>query len=139
MKILLFGASGTFGTAMENLCNLEHIEFVGLNHDDIDIREYGQVKCLIEKHEPDVVINSVAIIGINLCENEPQKTFDVNTIAVSNIAKVCQNNKIILVQPSTHAVFDGTKKGIYTEEDTPNPINIYAASKYSAECLARNI
>lgn len=139
MKIMLFGVTGTFGTAMKKICGERNIEFVGLDHTNVDIRDHKRVECLINKIKPDVVVNSVAIIGINLCENEPCKTFDINTVAVSNIARVCQTNGILFVQLSSHAVFDGKKVGAYTEDDLPNPSNIYAVSKYSAELLVQNI
>jgi dTDP-4-dehydrorhamnose reductase len=34
---------------------------------------------------------------------------------------------------STDAVFDGTKDGVYTEEDTPNPQGVYACTKLQGE------
>jgi dTDP-4-dehydrorhamnose reductase len=110
-----------------------------LSHKDVEITNEKEISRQIDEHNPDIVINSVAIIGINLCEKEPQKTFDINAIAVSNLAKICDKKKIILVQPSTHAVFDGKKDEPYTEDDIPNPINIYGVSKYCAECFTKNI
>jgi dTDP-4-dehydrorhamnose reductase len=37
------------------------------------------------------------------------------------------------VHISTDAVFDGTKDGFYSEEDTPNPMSVYAKTKLDGE------
>ena len=37
---------------------------------------------------------------------------------------------------STDYVFDGKKGALYTEEDAPNPINVYGKSKYEGEKIA---
>ncbi len=139
MKILLIGSSGMMGTAIEKVCNRKGIDCVGLTHEDLEITNFDAVKEAIEKNKPDAVINAVAIVGINQCELEPQRAFDVNAIAVSNLAKICEKHGATLVQPSTHAVFDGTKDGSYTEDDLPNPASIYSASKYIAEYFAINL
>lgn len=139
MKILLIGSSGTVGTAVEKVCKRKGIDCVGLTHDDVEITNFDAVKAAIEKNKPDAVINAVAIVGINQCELEPQRAFDVNAIAVSNIARICEQHGMTLVQPSTHAVFDGTKNDPYTEDDLPNPASVYSTSKYVAEFFAKNL
>lgn len=139
MKMLLFGSTGALGTAIEEICAKKSISCIGLTHKDLEITNYEETEKVIDSVKPDVIINAVALIGINLCEQNPQKAFEINTIVVSHLAKICQKKNIIFVQPSTHAVFDGKKGDYYTEEDIPNPQNIYAISKYGAECLTRNI
>lgn len=120
-------------------CERRDIQCIGLTHANLEITHKGEVEDAILKHSPDILINATGLVGVNACEPEPEKAFSVNTIAVSNLAKICEKGNIVLVQPSTHTVFDGTKDDYYTEEDIPNPLNIYGASKYAAECLVRNI
>lgn len=139
VKILLIGSSGMVGNAVEKVCEKRGIDCVGLTHGDLEITDFDAVKATIENNKPDAVINAVAIVGINKCELEPQRVFDVNAVAVSNLAKICEKHGITLVQPSSHAVFDGKKDGYYTEDDLPNPTSIYSASKYIAEYFAKNI
>jgi dTDP-4-dehydrorhamnose reductase len=129
-----------FGTAVESVCRDKNMECLGLTHKDLEITRPDELRSSVEEYKPDIIINSVAISSIDACELDPQKAFDVNSVAVLNLAKVCKANNAILVQVSTQAVFDGTKKnGFYTENSQPNPTNIYAASKYSAECFVKNI
>lgn len=139
MKILLFGSSGTVGTAIEDACARKNIDCLSPGHGDVEITDVQKVRSIIASHEPDVVINSVAIVGINPCEERPDVAFAVNSTAVRDLAQICQNNEITLVQASTHAVFDGTKDDYYTEDDLPNPTGIYSASKYLSERFAANL
>ena len=139
MKILLIGASGMLGTALGKACNRKGIDYVGLTQDDLEITDSDALTDVIEKHRPDTIINTAVIQAIDPCELEPQRAFAVNALAVSNLAKLCKQKGITLVQPSTHAVFNGTKDAPYTEDDPPNPTSIYGASKYVSEFFARNL
>jgi len=139
MKILLFGSTGMLGTAAELICKKRDIELKGLSHEDIDITDKIQVAKMIKDNNPDVVFNSVSIIGTNPCEEDPLYAFKLNSIATYYMAKICDENGCIFVQPSSHAVFDGTKEYFYTEEDVVKPMGIYSSSKYMAEIYAMNL
>ena len=47
--------------------------------------------------------------------------------------------RIILVQTSTHAVFDGKRNKSYCEEDIPRPNNVYSGTKYLSELFVSSI
>ena len=138
MEILLFGSTGMVGTAVETVCKDRQITCISIPHSDADITNPHDSKNVIEKYSPDVIINSAALVGVIQCELEPKKAFDINAIAVSHLAKICEKNKITFVQISSSSVFDGKKNDFYTEKDLPNPTGIYSVSKYVAECLTRN-
>ncbi len=139
MRILLFGGSGVMGTAMERVCRSSGIECIQPSHTDIDVTDADAVADAVARYAPAVVINAVALIGYDLCENEPVNAFRINSLPASHMAKVCESRSITFVQLGTHAVFDGRKNGPYTESDTPNPLNSYAATKYLAELYCRNL
>ena len=139
MSILLLGSTGAFGTAIVKVCEERNIKYVGLTHNNFEITKPTDLERVVKKYSPSVIINSVVLMGINPCENNPRKAFGINSVAVSDLAKICREKDIILVQPSSHAVFDGTKDTPYTEKDVPCPINIYGTSKLSAELFAENI
>ena len=136
MKLLILGATGAFGTALETACLKKRWDFTPLGHRDFEITDHASLERAVKKHRPGAVVNAVAMVGINPCEEAPEKAWAVNTTAALNLARICQANDLLLVQPSTHAVFDGTKMGPYSEEDIPYPTSIYSASKFSGECLA---
>ena len=139
MKVLLLGSTGQVGTAIEESCERKGIACVGLGREQIEITHPEEVESAIGSYAPDVVVNSVAFQAIDKCELHPEEAFSVNSIAVSHLAKLCDKNSVTLMHLGTHTVFDGTNDDYYTEEDVPNPINIYGASKNVGECLAMNL
>ena len=137
-KILVLGATGLLGTSIERVFKSDkNYKYIGCTHEDIDITNKKKLEKLLNQFKPNYVINAVALIGINYCESNPEKTLNVNALSVYNLAKICKNNNIILVQISTHAVFDGKKNQPYHEKDNPNPLNIYAHSKLISEYFVK--
>lgn len=61
--------------------------------------------------------------------------YQLNVVGTQNIIDICKKYNKHLIHISTDFVFDGTKEGSYTEEDIPNPIEWYGATKYEAEKL----
>ncbi|MCG2825565.1 MAG: NAD(P)-dependent oxidoreductase [Thermoplasmatales archaeon] len=139
MKIMLLGSTGLLGTAIEKVCKDRNVECVSIMHKQLEITNPLELNEVIKRFMPTVVINTVAIPGIDQCELEPQRAFDVNSIAVLNLAKICEKNKITLMQISSSSVFDGTKDDFYAEKDEVNPTGVYSASKYISECFVKNI
>ncbi len=139
MKILLIGASGCFGTELSKVCKKEKIKLISYSSKKLDITRFKDLNSKIKKIRPSVIVNSSAIVGINQCESKYNKAFEVNTVGALNLAKICKLNNIILVQTSTHAVFDGTKNSSYDETDIPKPNNIYSGSKYLSEVFVKSI
>ena len=139
MKILIIGLSGCFGTEFKNLCLNNNINLLGFKSSKLNILDYKLLEKKIKKEKPRVVINSSAIVGINQCEEEYLNAFSVNSIGALNLAKICEKMGIILVQTSTHAVFDGKRKKSYCEEDLPRPNNVYSGTKYLSELFVSSI
>lgn len=139
MKILLIGASGCFGNEFSKVCKRDKIKLISYPSKKLDITKFKDLNSKIKKIKPSIVINSSAIVGINQCETNFNKAFEVNTIGALNLAKICKSNNLILVQTSTHAVFDGTKNSSYSEKDIPKPNNVYSGSKYLSEVFVKSI
>src|SRR5690606_8093130 len=55
------------------------------------------------------------------------------------LALVCKEHRIVLIHISTDFVFDGNKAEPYTEEDKPNPLSVYGASKLQGEVEIQSI
>jgi dTDP-4-dehydrorhamnose reductase len=139
MRILLFGGSGVMGTALDHVCCGQEIPCIQLSHADVDVTDGAAVVTAIKSIEPTVVINAVALIGYDVCEKKPLEAFRINSLPASIMAQECEENGIVFVQLSTHAVFDGRKEEAYREDDLPNPLNSYASTKYLAELYCRNL
>jgi dTDP-4-dehydrorhamnose reductase len=57
----------------------------------------------------------------------------VNGIAPGIMAEEAKKLGAALIHYSTDYVFDGSKTSPYTEEDTPNPLNVYGKTKLAGE------
>ena len=82
---------------------------------------------------PDVVINTAAYNLVDRCEIERDLSWTVNATAPQQLARLCADLGIRLVHYGTDYVFDGKKKSPYVETDAANPLNHYAAGKFSGE------
>lgn len=128
IKVLILGAGGMLG---QDLCKV-FPEAFKLTHKDFDITNREEVRNVIEKMKPEIVINAAACTGVEACEDNRELAFQVNGYGPGYIAEACSGTGASLVHFSTDYVFDGNKKE-YTESDFPNPINAYGESKLLGE------
>jgi len=138
MKIAVIGANGQVGSNLVQVLSTKN-NVVALTHEDMDITDLATTREALLKLRPDIVINTAAYHKTDECEDNPEKSFLVNSIAVRNLALICKEIDSILVHYSTDYVFDGTKNQPYTEDDEPNPLNVYGVSKLAGEIFVRNI
>ena len=97
-----------------------------------ELTQPAVVEELIETHKPDVFLHCAAMANVDACEANPELAQQVNAQLPGIISAACKKHGIRLVHISTDAVFDGSK-GNYTEEDTPNPLSVYAGTKLAGE------
>lgn len=135
MRIAVIGANGQLGTDLIEVLSDGH-EVVPLTHNDIEVEDLESCRSLLEQ-KPDVIINTAAFHKVDLCEQNPQKTFAVNTVGAKNLAEVASELGAKNVYISTDYVFDGEKGGPYTEEDEANPLMTYGISKLAGESYTK--
>lgn len=134
MRVAVIGASGQLGSDLVKVFD----DAIPLTHKDIEVTDLASCEILKEL-KPDVVINTAAYHKTDECEENPEKTFLVNSVGARNVALICKEIGAVDVYISTDYVFDGSKEEPYTEDDIPNPINVYGVSKYAGEILTRYI
>jgi len=136
LKVLILGKSGQLAQAL--IANKPaHIECVALGRHDINLKSLVDINAAISTHRADIIINTAAYTQVDLAESAPSLAFEINELAVKNIAMAARDKNIRLIHLSTDYVFDGKQSTPYTTSDTPYPINVYGASKLAGEKALR--
>ncbi|MDL2220770.1 dTDP-4-dehydrorhamnose reductase [Eubacteriales bacterium OttesenSCG-928-N14] len=139
MKVLVTGAAGQLGyTLMRKLKEHGHIA-KGVTRADFDITNLDAARETITAFAPKAVIHCAAYTAVDNAEDEHDTCLKVNVEGTGNIATICHELGAKMVYISTDYVFDGTSLYPYTEDDTPNPINVYGKSKLGGENMLRQI
>jgi len=133
MKVAIIGANGQLGT---DLVKVFGDIAIPLTRKELDVTDKDTLK-ILEEFKPDVVINTAAYVRVDDAEDEADKAFQVNAVGALNVGRITNKINAINVYISTDYVFDGSKDTPYTENDIPNPINVYGASKYAGEILTK--
>jgi len=142
-KVLVIG-TGFLGSHLTSEFEKRDMEVICTNYSKkvnqseiLDIKNISDVNQCFKKHEPELVINCAAYTNIDTIEKNPTIGYSVNFHGAENVAITASKLGIRLVHISTDSIFDG-KKGMYLEEDQPNPINYYADSKLKGEQAVKN-
>ncbi|MBI4667111.1 MAG: SDR family oxidoreductase [Nitrospinae bacterium] len=143
-RVAVIGAGGNIGWSVARgiagRCEVipvfhDYIPAGVANPQRLDITDAYAVEKLVTRIDPDWVVNMAACADADLCEKEPQTAHLLNVTAAMNVAAACHKAGARLIHYSTDLVFDG-RKGNYTEEDSPNPLNVYAKTKLDGERAA---
>jgi dTDP-4-dehydrorhamnose reductase len=139
MKVLLTGAYGQLGQDFQKLFEKEGIKYIATDNKEgykkLDIANLDEVVEFAKHIKPDIIINCAAYNAVDRAEEEWKIAYNVNGLAVRNLAIAASEIKAFLVHYSTDYVFDGKKGMPYTIYDTPNPLSKYGESKYLGERL----
>ena len=129
-NVLILGAKGMLGGQLRKV----FINSLAWDREDIDVTDYEKLaeKIRILDPQPSVIINCVAFNDVDGAEEKKEIAFRLNSEVPGKLAGICKNLNIPLVHFSTNYVFDGLK-GEYSESDIPNPLSVYAQSKYEGE------
>jgi dTDP-4-dehydrorhamnose reductase len=138
-NVLITGAGGQLGKEFVKVLSSKGIDFVALERKDLDITNFEKVYKTLKEINPSIVINCSAYNQVDLAETEILQAFNTNAIGPYNLAIACKEINAKLIHYSTDYVFDGIKKGLYTEEDKPNPLSQYARSKLLGEELVKQV
>ncbi len=149
VRVLVTGASGLLGSKLvaelvsrgyevvaihnRNPVMLEHEKLVKIK---LDITNRTLLEDLILRARPDVIIHCAAYTDVDGCERDKEWAWRVNVEATRSIVRAARVVRSYLIYVSTDYVFDG-EKGMYREDDVPNPVNYYGLTKLIGEELVR--
>ena len=98
----------------------------------LDFRDFDAYKKGVFDFKPDYLFHLGAYTDLEFCEQNADETYLTNTLAVENAVYIANSLNIPLLYISTAGIFDG-KQELYDDWDIPNPLGVYARSKYMGE------
>lgn len=132
IRILLIGAAGQIGSELHiTLARLG--EIVATDRAALDLTDEVAIRRTIRNTRPDVIVNAAAYTQVDSAEDEPQLALTVNGHAPRIMAEEAARSHAALIHYSTDYVFSGSVKRPYREDDVPDPLNTYGATKLAGE------
>lgn len=143
-RILVTGANGLVGSRFIELCSPDYKSLFPTDIEELDITDKEAIERWVEEEKPEVLINFAALTDVNKieeerAEGEKSKAFIVNAVGPRNLAEVCREKGVSLIQISTDFVFPGFPPNIgpYTENaktaQAPEEISWYGWTKLIGE------
>ncbi|MCK4734179.1 MAG: NAD(P)-dependent oxidoreductase, partial [Methanophagales archaeon] len=149
MSIFITGGSGLLGSKIAEIALEKRVHgiYAGYCHFKPEFGEPVKIDlakntdlAVIAQIKPDVIIHTAALTNVDGCETNKELAYRINTEGTRRVADIANELGAFLVYVSTDYVFSGDK-GMYKEEDDPNPINYYGYTKLLGEqycsCIVR--
>ncbi len=141
-KVYIAGCGGMLGRAVYEVFSSKCIvkaTDIDLNINWLeyaDVRDYNDINKSIAAFSPDIIINLAALTDLEHCEKNQEDSWLTNALGAENIAIIAKRLNIPMVYISTAGIFDG-EQDVYNDFDAPNPLGIYAKSKYYGEVFVK--
>jgi len=135
MQILLLGKNGQLGWELQRtLATLGKV--VALDVPEIDFTKVDDLRRIVDQTQPQAIVNAAAYTAVDRAESEAGISQTINAVAPGILAEAARLVKAVFIHYSTDYVFDGGKEAPYTEQDLPNPLNVYGQTKLEGEQAA---
>src|SRR5947209_1073381 len=100
-RVAVFGSGGQLGVELVSVFRNRGYEVTALERSLIDISDAARVEHAVAEIDPTLVINAAAYNQVDVAEREPLAAFQVNALAVRNLALACRQGDALLVHFST--------------------------------------
>ncbi len=142
MKVLLFGSDGQLGWELQRSLSVLG-EVTALSRSDRepcgDLVDHAGIVKTIRQLGPDLIVNAAAYTAVDRAESERALAREVNALAVGLLAEEAQRCGAWFIHYSTDYVFNGSGSKAWTEQDAPDPLNWYGATKLEGERLVQDL
>lgn len=134
MRIVLTGASGLLGRAIQEACTQRSWLCRGLGRDVVNLRCSREV----EKHLDgcDVLIHAAANTNVEGCEADPELCYRDNALLTEVLAKVAVSCGVRFVYISSTGVYGNYQEQPFNEYDQVFPTTHHHRAKYLGEGAA---
>lgn len=150
MKILITGSNGFLGSNLVRFFSTKReYEVYGTSQHPSyfpelrnfimgDLLDSAFVDSLFSDIKPDIVINTVSLANVDLCEEDPELAYELTVRTAKNVAQAAKRCGSRLIYVSTDHLFQGDRP-LYSEDDMPAPVNVYGKMKVEAELISVQI
>jgi dTDP-4-dehydrorhamnose reductase len=149
MRILLLGANGQLGrTFLEHAGQIADAEVIAASRDGVlttggygevaDLAEPASLPILLDRVQPDVIINAAAYTAVDRAEQEESLATRVNGEAVGVLGAWAAAHGTLVMHYSTDYVFDGGQSQPYAVDAPTGPLGAYGRSKLAGEHALRD-
>jgi len=151
-RVLVLGGAGMLGHKLVQVCrerfdvwatfrsDSDRYESLGLIARDrvvsgVDAMCFETVEQVLRAVRPDVVVNCIGVVKQLKEGHDPVISISINALFPHRVAAVCAEIGARMIHVSTDCVFSG-RKGMYGEDDQPDPEDLYGRSKLLGEVAA---
>ena len=144
-NILFFGATGILGSNWVKELVKDNKIYANIHKSKkffksknlfkikLNLNEKKNILSFCKEKKIKIIINCIAITGIELCENNPKISKEVNYLIPLRLGKIAEELNIQIVHISTDMLFDGKYKKKYNEKNKYSPVNEYSIAKVNSE------
>lgn len=140
MKVLIFGHTGMLGSMVTEVFSRANFPIKTIGREELNA-ENATISVIQEAVAGfDYVINCIGLIKSHIHDDnseEVQRAILVNAIFPHRLAAAAANAGAKVIQIATDCVFDGAR-GLYTEKDPHNPLDVYGKTKSLGEVVGDN-
>ena len=142
-KIYIAGAGGMLGDAFYKIFKKNyHLKCTDIDVnsdwlDFLDFRDRNAYEKDVCDFSPDYLFHLGAYTNLEFCELNQDQTYITNTLSVENAVNIANKLDIPILYISTAGIFDG-QQDAYDDWSEPNPLGVYARSKYMGEKYVQN-
>jgi dTDP-4-dehydrorhamnose reductase len=136
MRFIIAGNKGQLGRALTRVLDAPGREIVAaVDLPEVDVADPDAVAELLAGvgEPPDFVVNAAAFTHVDRCESEREAAQRANAIGPKVLAEACARIGSRLAHVSTDYVFRGDGTEPYCEDDSPDPMSVYGATKLAGE------
>lgn len=154
MKVLIFGGNGmlghklvqvlesrfeTWSTIRSSYSDVERFGFFPKDRtlENVRVEDLSRIEKLLEEIEPDIVINGIGVIKQKPNVDDVIGTLSINALFPQHLARIADQSGFRFITVGTDCVFKGDK-GMYTENDSIDALDLYGQSKHWGEVSGTN-
>jgi dTDP-4-dehydrorhamnose reductase len=155
MRVIVLGAAGMLGHKMLQRLRSDY-EIAGTIREsapddrlsqllsglkiypNVEASDFLSIGQAIESWKAQVVLNCIGIVKQTAAASDPITSIFINSLFPHRLARMTAEMGVRLIHFSTDCVFSG-RRGNYTEEDNPDPVDLYGRTKLLGEVVGHQV